>query len=67
MEKNYDIVIVGCGYTGLAAATELIDKGFSVLIIEKSSSIGGLGSIKKLSNGYFCESFYHHFLPMINL
>ena len=33
MEKNYDIVIFGCGYTGLTAATELIDKGFSVLII----------------------------------
>ena len=61
MKKNYDIVVVGCGYTGLTAATELIDKGFSVLVIEKSSFIGGLGSIIKLSNGSFCESFYHHF------
>lgn len=61
MKKKYDVVIVGSGYTGLTAATELIDKGFSVIVIEKSGFIGGLGSIIKLSNGSFCESFYHHF------
>ena len=65
MKKNeiqiFDFIIIGGGYTGLSIATELIDKGFKVKVIEKSKFIGGLGETIYLSNGYKCESFYHHF------
>ena len=61
MKKNSEVAIIGGGYTGLAAAINMIDKGYSVIIIEKSKQLGGLGSTITLSNGFKCESFYHHF------
>lgn len=61
MKSNLKAAVIGGGFTGLAASINLIDKGYSVILIEKSSSLGGLGSTLTLSNGYKCESFYHHF------
>ena len=40
-EKNYDVVVIGSGGAGLAAAIEAHDKGASVIIIEKMPIIGG--------------------------
>ena len=59
--KIFDFLVVGGGYSGLSVTTELIDKGFKVILIEKEKFIGGLGQTIKLSNGMKCESFYHHF------
>ena len=61
MHQFKNIVVVGGGYTGIAAANELSNKGFSVALIEKGNYLGGLGKTIKLSNGYECEAFYHHF------
>ena len=61
MKSNLKAAVIGGGYTGLAATIKLIDKGYSVILIEKSSSLGGLGNTITLSNGSSCESFYHHF------
>lgn len=35
------IIVIGSGFAGLAAATELTDKGFDVTILEKNASLGG--------------------------
>ena len=40
-EQNYDVVVIGSGGAGLAAAIEAHDKGASVIIIEKMPIIGG--------------------------
>ncbi|MDC3112246.1 NAD(P)-binding protein, partial [Pelagibacteraceae bacterium] len=40
--KKHDIVIIGAGPSGLAAATEAIKKTTSIKIFEKSKNIGGL-------------------------
>lgn len=39
--KNYDVVVVGSGGAGLAAAIQAHDEGASVLIVEKMPTIGG--------------------------
>ena len=61
MKADFKAAVIGGGFTGLAATIKLIDKGYSVILIEKSSSLGGLGKTLTLSNGFKCESFYHHF------
>ena len=40
--KKHDIVIIGAGPSGLAAATEATKKTTSIKIFEKSKNIGGL-------------------------
>ena len=61
MKSSKNIVVIGGGYTGLATAAELVNKGFSVTLIEKNNELGGLGRTIKLTNGFSCEAFYHHF------
>ncbi|MFB5746766.1 flavocytochrome c [Cedecea sp. S5-13] len=39
--QSYDVVVVGSGGAGLAAAIQAHDEGASVLIVEKMPSIGG--------------------------
>ncbi|WKW44347.1 flavocytochrome c [Kosakonia cowanii] len=39
--KNYDVVVIGSGGAGLAAAIQAHDEGASVLIVEKMPTIGG--------------------------
>ncbi|AVF37637.1 flavocytochrome c [Rahnella sikkimica] len=39
--QSYDVVVVGSGGAGLAAAIQACDEGAKVLIVEKMSTIGG--------------------------
>ena len=39
--KQFDVVIIGCGGAGSAAAIEAADLGASVLVLEKMQSVGG--------------------------
>lgn len=41
MEKVYDYVIVGCGFSGIVLAERLASEGKKVLIIDKRKHIGG--------------------------
>ena len=41
IELSYDIVIVGGGSAGVSAAIGAVEKGLSVLVVEKSSQLGG--------------------------
>ncbi|MCK4355642.1 FAD-dependent oxidoreductase, partial [Candidatus Bipolaricaulota bacterium] len=38
---NYDILVVGGGIAGMESALTLGDMGYSVLLVEKESTIGG--------------------------
>ncbi len=42
-KKIYDLIIVGGGACGLAAAAEASEKGLDVIILEKRSALGGNG------------------------
>ena len=53
------IVVVGAGFTGLAAAYDLVRHGHRVLVLEQDDSIGGLAGSFTV-NGQSLEKFYHH-------
>src|SRR5215510_7386329 len=39
--NSYDAVVVGAGANGLAAAVRLAQEGFSTLVVERNSEVGG--------------------------
>ena len=41
IQKTVDVVIIGAGGSGFAAATEVVDNGGTVIILEKNEYIGG--------------------------
>ncbi|SER55930.1 FAD-dependent oxidoreductase [Rhizobium sp. NFR03] len=63
MERDADVIVVGAGFTGLAAAGALIDHGLSVIVLEARSEVGGRVRSFETSDGtrrdaggqFFCE------------
>ena len=42
MQKIYDLIVVGGGFAGVAAAIEAARSGLQVLLIEKYNCLGAL-------------------------
>lgn len=57
--EQFHTVIVGGGFSGLAAAHELAKAGKSVVVIEKDADLGGLAGGFDVG-GHMLEKFYHH-------
>ena len=49
MTSNVDVLVIGAGLAGLAAARDLTRAGFSVLLLEKSRGVGGRATTKRLA------------------
>lgn len=60
MQKHWDVVIVGGGFTGLTAGYVLSKQGYKVRIIESDSTTGGLAGTFQFADGVKLEKFYHH-------
>jgi len=58
--NSHDVVIVGAGFTGLAAALHLARAGRKVLIVEADHAPGGLAGTFEFRDGVRIEKFYHH-------
>jgi NADPH-dependent 2,4-dienoyl-CoA reductase/sulfur reductase-like enzyme len=55
LKRFYDVIVIGGGFTGLAAARDLSTAGKSVLLIEARDRIGGRTWATK-SRGHYMES-----------
>ena len=53
------VVIVGAGFSGLAAAYELVQRGYRPVVLEAEPEVGGLAAAF-LVDGTRIERFYHH-------
>jgi len=53
------IVVIGAGFTGLAAAYQLTSLGINVTVLEGDAEVGGLAGCFEV-NGARLEKFYHH-------
>ena len=45
VKKEYDVIVCGGGVAGVAAAVSAAKNGCSVLLLEKSNILGGLGTL----------------------
>ena len=53
------VVVVGAGYSGLAAAYELTQRGYRPIVLEADPQVGGLAASFQV-DGARIERFYHH-------
>ena len=53
------VVVVGAGFSGLAAAYELAQRGYQPIVLEADSQVGGLAAAFSV-DGTRIERFYHH-------
>lgn len=53
------VIIIGAGFTGLAAAYEIARENIRVTVLEREPDIGGLASAFR-TKGQPLETFYHH-------
>jgi protoporphyrinogen oxidase len=57
--KSPHVVVIGAGFSGLAAAYEIVKAGGRVTVLERDSNLGGLASGFDVG-GQVLERFYHH-------
>jgi len=59
VSSKTQVTIVGGGFTGLAAAYELVKRGITVTVLEAEPEIGGLAAAFDVG-GAKLDRFYHH-------
>lgn len=49
LSEEIEVIVVGCGFAGLACAIEYRRKGHNVIVLEKRSSLDNLGEFRCFS------------------
>ena len=57
--RSYDIIVIGGGTNGLAAAGRLAKAGRKVLVLEQSSVVGGGAQTREFAPGYWVSPVAH--------
>ncbi len=56
-KESADVVIIGCGNSGCAAASACVDNGLSVIVLEKLNTVQGRGGGIGLCNTKFTKEY----------
>lgn len=64
MKKNYDVIIIGSGSNGLAAAIHLQKQGLKTLVLEQSATPGGATKTDEITLPGFKHDLGSAILPM---
>ena len=51
MEQSWDVIVVGAGHNGIAAAALLAKRGQRVLVLEKNRYVGGMAGSREILGG----------------
>lgn len=65
MNKQYDVIIIGAGPTGLALAQCYLKINNNILIIDKENDIGGCHRVRRVYNNNLNESLFSEHGPRI--
>ncbi len=52
MAGRYDVIVIGAGHNGLAAAAYLAKAGYSVLVVERNAHLGGTAVTDEFAPGF---------------
>ena len=61
--EREQIVVIGAGHNGLAVASNLVRKGFPVLVLERRKVTGGIAAIEEIHPGFRCPAVLHSAIP----
>ncbi|MBI2242553.1 MAG: NAD(P)/FAD-dependent oxidoreductase [Nocardioides sp.] len=64
MSQEYDAVVVGAGPNGLVAANHLVDRGWSVLVLEAQPDVGGAVASDRDVHPDFVHDTFSAFYPL---
>lgn len=59
MADRFDVVVIGAGHNGLAAACVLAKAGRSVAVVERRETVGGMCAGEEFHRGYRTAGFLH--------
>jgi len=64
VSQEYDAVVVGAGPNGLVAANHLVDRGWSVLVLEAQPEVGGAVASDRELRPDFVQDTFSAFYPL---
>ena len=68
MTERWDAIVIGAGHNGLTCAAYLGRAGRKVLVLERSSTVGGMAGMRRFAEGCSvpgCAHLLYHLNPRV--